>query len=98
MADDDPRVRRIKEELSRYEHPLLQFDARVSGAQAELLITLKIPGIYEHPYSVKLTDREVGASNFPWSFQRLLYNCVHDYLIEMFERTPHTLPDKTESC
>lgn len=87
---EDPRVSRMRQELARYEHPLLNFDARVNGSQAELVITLKVEGFSDHVYAVKLTDREVYARNFPWSFQRLLYNCVHDYLIEMFERTPHT--------
>ena len=25
---------------------------------------------------------------FPWTFQRYLYDCMHDYLVEMFLRTP----------
>ena len=25
---------------------------------------------------------------FEWSFQRQLYDCLHDYLVEMFIRTP----------
>ena len=91
---EDPRVTRIKQELERYEHPLLHFDAQATGLQAELLITLKVSGFYDHAYAIKLTDREIGAKNFSWRFQSLLYNCVHDYLIEMFERTPQTLPEK----
>jgi hypothetical protein len=25
---------------------------------------------------------------FEWTFQRHLYDCLHDYFIEMFTRTP----------
>jgi hypothetical protein len=32
--------------------------------------------------------KEIENSQFPWSFQRQLYDCLHDYVIEMFTRNP----------
>jgi hypothetical protein len=86
----DPRLAKVLGELRRYEHPLVAFDARLEAEEVCLVLRLKISGIYEPEYTVRLTDREIAASNFPWNFQRLLYNCLHDYLVEMFVKTPHT--------
>jgi hypothetical protein len=30
----------------------------------------------------------LAHSQFPWTFQRYLYDCMHDYLVELFLRTP----------
>jgi hypothetical protein len=35
-----------------------------------------------------LQAREIEHPQFPWSFQRQLYDCLHDYVIEMFVRNP----------
>ena len=37
-----------------------------------------------------LDPRDIEHPQFPWTFQRYLYDCLHDYLIEMFIRTPQT--------
>jgi hypothetical protein len=39
-------------------------------------------------YYFLLQPREIEHSQFPWSFQRQLYDCLHDYVIEMFVRNP----------
>ena len=33
-------------------------------------------------------ERDIAHSQFPWTFQRYLYDCMHDYLVEMFLVTP----------
>jgi hypothetical protein len=86
----DPRLVKVLDELQRYEHPLVAFDARLESEVVRLFLWLKIPGIYGSEYAVRLTDREIAAPNFAWNLQRLIYNCLHDYLVEMFVRTPHT--------
>ena len=32
----------------------------------------------------------VESSQFAWSFQRYLYDCLHDYMVELFSRTPQS--------
>jgi hypothetical protein len=36
-------------------------------------------------------ERDIEHSQFPWTFQRYLYDCMHDYLVEMFLHTPQSL-------
>ena len=33
-------------------------------------------------------EREIENPQFPWTFQKLLYDCLHDFIVEMFERNP----------
>jgi len=37
---------------------------------------------------VTLYEREIENPQFPWTFQKLLYDCLHDFVVEMFERNP----------
>jgi hypothetical protein len=41
-----------------------------------------------HTYYFDLHPRDLDHPQFEWSFQRQLYACLHDYIIEMFSRTP----------
>ena len=78
----------VQAELARYEHLLLEFDARDSGGQVELVIRLKadVPGA--HVYYAPIHPRDITHPQFPWTFQKYLYDCLHDYLCEMFVRNP----------
>ncbi len=87
---DDLFVEKVSQELKRYSHPLFQFSCSGTGGGVELTIGMKIKGLYDHVYSILLTDRDINAPQFPWSFQRLLFNCLHDYVVEMFEKTPQS--------
>ncbi len=40
------------------------------------------------PYRFLLRPREIEHPQFAWSFQKQLYDCLHDYVIEMFTRNP----------
>jgi hypothetical protein len=75
-------------ELNRYEHPLFKWEARASQRGVEVVVRLKIDGVHDDPYKFYLTPRELEAKAFPWDFQRQLYNYLHDYLVEMFTRSP----------
>jgi hypothetical protein len=55
----------------------------------EVAIKLRVEGIYEETYRLVLRPREIEARGFEWDFQRQLFNCLHDYLVEMFIRSPH---------
>ena len=82
------RLARVQEQLARYEHPLMAFDARPKGDGGEIVIRFKDPAVNVHTYYFDLHPRDLDHPNFRWTFQRQLYDCLHDYLVEMFVRTP----------
>ena len=43
-----------------------------------------------HTYYAPVHSRDIAHAQFPWTFQRYLYDCMHDYLVEMFLRTPQS--------
>ena len=79
---------RVTKELDRYDHPLFEWSARVADRGIEVTVRLKYEGIHDDPYRFYLTPRELEARAFAWDFQRQLYNYLHDYLVEMFTRSP----------
>lgn len=88
------RLQRVLRQLAFYEHPLLAFDARESGEAVEVIIRFKDPAIPVHTYYFQMHPRDLDHPQFEWSFQRQLYDCLHDYLIEMFTRTPQSRENK----
>ncbi len=82
------RLEMAQAEARRYEHPLLEFSAREHLGQVELVIECKAPGLGLHTYYLPLHERDFESAQFPWTFQRLLYDGMHDYIVEMFARTP----------
>ena len=93
MSDDALKKRehlaKVQNELSRYEHPMFEWDACESSDGIDVVIRLKVAGVYDSPYHLCLRPREIEARGFQWDFQRQLFNCLHDYLVEMFIRGPH---------
>ena len=84
-------LEKINTEIARYDHALLKFSSRQKADGAiELVIELKDgpPGI--HTYYAPLHPRDIASPQFPWTFQRYLYDCMHDYLVEMFLHTPQS--------
>lgn len=79
----------VNRQLSRYSHPLFEWEAHTFSSGVEVTIRLKVRGVYEDAYRLSLRPREIEARGFEWDFQRQLYNCLHDYLVEMFTRSPH---------
>ena len=49
----------------------------------EVIITFKDPAVRVHTYYFELHPRDLDHPQFEWTFQRQLYDCLHDYLIEM---------------
>ncbi len=82
---------RVLEQLALYEHPLLLFTAREKGDGVEVLIGFKDPAADLPVYAFEVHPRDLQAAQFPWQFQRQLYDALHDYFIEMFTRTPQSL-------
>jgi hypothetical protein len=88
-TEGEKYLRQVKQELSRYEHPLFEWEATESDRKIRVTVRLKQPGVHDDPYTFYLTPRELQARAFAWDFQRQLYNYLHDYLVEMFTRSPH---------
>ena len=97
MADTiDSRLKRVLAQLRLYEHPLLSFDAREKGDGVEVLIQLTHCTVPVHTYTFDMHPRDLDHPQFEWQFQRHLYDALHDYLVEMFIRTPQDLADRRE--
>ncbi len=79
---------KVRAELARYEHPLLHFSAREKGDAVEVIIDFKNKDLGLHTYYYEIHPRDLEHPQFPWTFQRQLYDCIHDYIIEMFTLTP----------
>jgi hypothetical protein len=91
------RLERVLRQLALYEHPLLCFDARASGESVEVIIRFKDPNVPVHTYYFQMHPRDLDHPQFEWSFQRQLFDCLHDYLIEMFTRTPQSKRDDRQA-
>ncbi len=91
---ENPRLERVLAQLRLYEHPLLDFSARPSGEGVEVIINFKNSPVPVHTYYFNLHPRDLDHPQFEWSFQRQLYDCLHDYLVEMFIRTPQDLAER----
>jgi len=82
------RLERVLAQLRLYEHPLLNFSARAKGDGVEVIIQFKDDRVPVHTYYFDLHPRDLDDPQFEWSFQRQLYDALHDYFVEMFIRTP----------
>lgn len=78
----------VEKELARYEHPLFRFSTEDRRPGVLLAIDLREGLGFEHHYEISLHEREIENPQFPWTFQKLLYDCLHDFIVEMFERNP----------
>lgn len=79
---------RVQQELKKYVHPLLDFSVRDQNGRIELVIDLKHKPPEIHTYYLELHPRDLASSQFPWTLQRLIYDGLHDYFIEMFVSNP----------
>jgi hypothetical protein len=88
------RLQRVLDQLRLYEHPLLDFGAREKEDGVEIIINFKNPSVPIHTYYFAMHPRDLDHPQFEWTFQRQLYDCLHDYLIEMFTRTPQSRAER----
>ena len=77
-------IERVREELARYEHPFFRFEAQEKDDAVELLIHSKVPDVLSPTYRITLNERDLQSTQFPWTFQKLLYDCLTDYIVELF--------------
>jgi hypothetical protein len=82
------RLERVQQQLRLYEHPLIEFDARAKGDGVELIMRPRFAEPAVHTYYFDLHPRDLDDPQFEWTFQRQVFDCLHDYLVEMFIRTP----------
>jgi hypothetical protein len=90
------RLDRVLAQLRLYEHPLMDFGAQANGEGVQVTIEFKNPPVAVHTYTFDLHPRDLDHPQFEWSFQRQLYDCLHDYMVEMFIRTPQDLSDRRQ--
>jgi hypothetical protein len=79
---------KVRAELARYEHPLFVFGARSAAEGVEVEIRYSPPEPQVHTYVFLLRPREIENGQFPWTLQKQLYDCLHDFIIEMFTCNP----------
>ncbi len=82
------RLERVQEQLRLYEHPLVAFDAREKGDSVEIIIHPKFADPPVHTYYFELHPRDLDDPQLEWTLQRQIFDCLHDYIVEMFIRTP----------
>jgi hypothetical protein len=82
------RLARVQQQLRLYEHPLVEFDAREKGESVEVIIRPHFTEPKVHTYYFELHPRDLEDPQFEWAFQRQIFDYLHDYLVEMFIRTP----------
>jgi hypothetical protein len=90
----EQRLQRVLDQLSLYEHPVLNFGAQLKGEAVEVVICFKDTATPVHTYYFELHPRDLDNPQFEWQFQRQLYDCLHDYFIEMFTRTPQNRKER----
>ena len=83
-------LEKVLEQTRRYEHPLLDFSARERDGHIELVIQCKAKNLDLHTYYLEMHPRDFESTQFPWTFQRLLYDGMNDCIVEMFTRTPQS--------
>jgi hypothetical protein len=81
-------IQRVRDELGEYEHPFFDFDAREKGDDVEMVIRSKVPNVLSPEYRLTLSERDVQSSQFRWTLQKLLYDSLTDYMVELFTKNP----------
>jgi hypothetical protein len=63
---------------------------RYHNGGVELVIELKNRDLGLHTYYAPIHARDIENAQFQWSLQSYLYDCLHDYVVEMFLLTPQS--------
>ena len=92
MGGNSEAMAAIRTELEKYSHPLLRFDVQETATgRIELVIDLKEKPTNIHTYYLEIHPRDLTHSQFRWILQRMIFEGLHDYFVEMFEYTPQSL-------
>lgn len=87
---DSVQLQRVRELLKEFEHPLIEFTAQQHGDGVQVVMNFKNPIVPVHTYYMDLHPRDLEHPQFAWTFERMIYDGLHDYIIEMFTHAPHT--------
>ena len=88
-------LEKVETQLRRYDHVLVNFAARATeDGGVDLLISLKEEVTGAHTYVAPIHPRDIAHPQFPWTFQRYLYDCLHDYVVELFVHTPQSRDER----
>jgi len=79
---------KVRSELSLYEHPFFEFSAVKVENGVEVLIRPTVDNVHTTEFRFVVSSREIGHSQFRWSFQGLLYGSMNDFMVELFSRLP----------
>ena len=90
MPSSPEHLALVRRQLERYEHPLLSFEAELHDGRVQVRKEFKNPPVPVHTYFFYVIWLDVENPQFEWAFQRQLYDCMHDYFVEMF--APEDLP------
>ena len=99
LADDDSREASVnpnshldcvRDLLSKYEHPLMDFSAVEHADGIRIVIKAKNVTVPVHTYTIDLHPRDLESSQLQWTLERQIYDGLHDYIIEMFTHCAHT--------
>jgi hypothetical protein len=97
-SERNERLERVCTQLQLYEHPWFTFSAVAKDEGVIVRIAVREPKIAPpQEYEFSLHPRDLDHPQFEWQFQRQLYDALHDYLMEMFTRTPQDLSERRES-
>ena len=92
MGGNPEALAAVRKELEKYAHPLLRFDVRESpGGRIELVIDLRNKPANIHTYYLEVHPRDLAHPQFRWILQRMIFEGLHDYFVEMFDYTPQSL-------
>lgn len=83
-------IETVRNEIAKYEHPFFEFSAQEKGEGVELCIRSRLPEVHSPEYRITFSERDLGSTQFPWTFQKLLYDCLTDYVVELFTKSPMT--------
>jgi hypothetical protein len=83
-------LEKVLHEIQKYEHPFFDFSATEKDGGVELCIRSKIPDVLSPEYRITFSERDLNSTQFPWTFQKLLYDCLTDYVVELFTKCPTT--------
>ena len=87
---ENSHLDRVRELLSKYEHPLMSFSAQSHGDGIRVVIQAKNITVPVHTYYIEVHPRDLESPQFEWTLERQVYDGLHDYIIEMFTHAAHT--------
>jgi hypothetical protein len=89
-------LERVLQQLRLYEHPLVEFDARAKGDRVEVILRPRFHDPPVHTYYFELHPRDLNDPQLEWTLQRHIFDGLHDYMVEMFIRTPQQRKENQE--